>query len=273
MKGLGVGSGQPRDGAGGGSGLSFMNGAAPAAIAGRRGGCQQRASGGRRSPVRPAPVPVPPPMAAGRRTPPEPGGGPVLLQGVFGAGPTPGATVYSLALTARELQVRRPGCSSGGSAGPDAALRLADCVGSSAFPAAVPAACFSLVCYPLRGSRWGSPSRQRLERTFNVCLAPDAEGNLRIAQAWSRRIRELAVPAVPAQDGGYRGATPRETCGGEGDSDTRPVPVGQSCLRSAASPEGGSPGTERGSVCRDRGQQPGVGWGVGAEERGTGGVG
>lgn len=140
-------------------------------------------------------------MAAGRRAPPEPGGGPVLLQGIFGAGPTPGAAACSLALTARELQVRRPGGSSGGSAGPDAALRLADCVGSAAFPAAAAAACFSLVCYPLRGPRWGSPARQRLERTFRVSLGPDAEGNLRIAQAWSRRIRELSVPAVPAQDG------------------------------------------------------------------------
>ncbi|KAM6049778.1 sphingosine kinase 1 [Theristicus caerulescens] len=148
-------------------------------------------------------------MAAGRRAPPEPGGGPVLLQGIFGAGPSPGAAACSLALTARELQVRRPGGSSGGSAGPDAALRLADCVGSAAFPAAAAAACFSLVCYPLRGPRWGSPARQRLERTFRVCLGPDAEGNLRIAQAWSRRIRELSVPAVPAQDGDSYGVLPR----------------------------------------------------------------
>lgn len=148
-------------------------------------------------------------MAAGRRAPPEPGGGPVLLQGVFGAGPTPGAAACSLALTARELQVRRPGGPSGGSAGPDAALRLADCVGSAAFPAAAAAACFSLVCYPVRGPRWGSPARQRLERTFRVCLGPDAEGNLRIAQAWSRRIRELSVPAVPTRDGDSYGVLPR----------------------------------------------------------------
>ncbi|XP_030317821.1 sphingosine kinase 1 isoform X1 [Calypte anna] len=149
-------------------------------------------------------------MAAGRRAPPEPGGGPVLLQGVFGAGPSPGAASCSLALTPRELQVRGPGGSCGGSsAGPDAALRLADCVGSAAFPAAPSAACFSLVCYPLRGPRWGSPARQRLERTFRVCLAPDAEGNLRIAQAWSRRIRELSVPVVPAQDGDSYGVLPR----------------------------------------------------------------
>ncbi|XP_059684278.1 sphingosine kinase 1 [Gavia stellata] len=148
-------------------------------------------------------------MAAGRRAPPEPGGGPVLLQGIFGAGPSPGAASCSLALTARELQVRRPGGSSGGSAGPDAALRLADCVGSAAFPAAAAAACFSLVCYPFRGPRWGSPARQRLERTFRVSQGPDAEGNLRIAQAWSRRIRELSVPAVPTQDGDSYGVLPR----------------------------------------------------------------
>lgn len=177
-----------------------MNGAAPPAIAGR----QQRAAAGgapRCLPLRSAPAP---PMAAGRRAPPEPGGGPVLLQGIFGAGPAPGAAACSLSLTARELQVRRAGGCSGGSAGPDAALRLADCVGSAAFPAAAAAACFSLVCYPLRGPRWGPPSRQRLERTFRVSRGPDAEGNLRIAQAWSRRIRELAVPAVPAQDGECR---------------------------------------------------------------------
>ncbi|KAM7035351.1 LOW QUALITY PROTEIN: sphingosine kinase 1 [Acridotheres tristis] len=181
-----------------------MNGAAPPAIAGR----QQR-GGGRRSPVPPAPLRAAPPMAAGRRAPPEPGGGPVLLQGIFGAGPAPGAAACSLTLTARELQVRRAGGCSGGSAGPDAALRLADCVGSAAFPAAAAAACFSLVCYPLRGPRWGPPARQRLERTFRVSQGPDAEGNLRIAQAWSRRIRELAVPAVPAQDGDSYGVLPR----------------------------------------------------------------
>lgn len=178
-----------------------MNGAAPPAIAGR----QQRAAAGgapRCLPLRSAPAP---PMAAGRRAPPEPGGGPVLLQGIFGSGPAPGAAACSLSLTARELQVRRAGGCSGGSAGPDAALRLADCVGSAAFPSASSAAaCFSLVCYPLRGPRWGPPARQRLERTFRVCRGPDAEGNLRIAQAWSRRIRELAVPAVPAQDGECR---------------------------------------------------------------------
>lgn len=148
-------------------------------------------------------------MAAGRRAPPEPGGGPVLLQGIFGAGATPGAASCSLVLTARELQVRRPPGSSGGSPGPDAALRLADCVGSVAFPAAAAAACFSVVCYPVRGPRWGSPARQRLERTFRVCQGPDAEGNLRIAQAWSRRIRELSVPAVPTQDGDSYGVLPR----------------------------------------------------------------
>ncbi|XP_066056527.1 sphingosine kinase 1 isoform X1 [Chamaea fasciata] len=182
-----------------------MNGAAPPAIARR----QQRAAAGgapRCLPLRSAPAP---PMAAGRRAPPEPGGGPVLLQGVFGAGPAPGAAACSLSLTARELQVRRAGGCPGGSAGPDAALRLADCVGSAAFPAAAAAACFSLVCYPLRGPRWGPPARQRLERTFRVSRGPDAEGNLRIAQAWSRRIRELAVPAVPAQDGDSYGVLPR----------------------------------------------------------------
>ncbi|XP_030143210.4 sphingosine kinase 1 [Taeniopygia guttata] len=182
-----------------------MNGAAPPAIAGR----QQRAAAGgapRCLPLRSAPAP---PMAAGRRAPPEPGGGPVLLQGIFGAGPAPGAAACSLWLTARELQVRRAGGCPGGSAGADASLRLADCVGSAAFPAAAAAACFSLVCYPLRGPRWGPPARQRLERTFRVSRAPDAEGNLRIAQAWSRRIRELAVPAVPAQDGDSYGVLPR----------------------------------------------------------------
>ncbi|XP_062495776.1 sphingosine kinase 1 [Pezoporus occidentalis] len=184
-----------------------MNGAAPPAIAVRRGGRQQRAAAG--GAPRRVPFPVPAPMAAGRRAPPEPGGGPVLLQGVFGAGPGPGAASCSLVLTARELQVRRPGGSSGGSAGPDAALRLADCVSSAAFPAAAAAACFSVVCYPLRGPRWCSPARQRLERTFRVYRGPDAEGNLRIAQAWSRRIRELSVPAVPVQDGDSYGVLPR----------------------------------------------------------------
>lgn len=185
-------------------------------------------------------------MAAGRRAPPEPGGGPVLLQGIFGAGPTAGGAACSLALTARELQVRRPGGSSGGSAGPDAALRLADCVGSSAFPAAA-AACFSLVCYPLRGPRWGSPARQRLERTFRVSLGPDAEDNLRIAQAWSRRIRELSVPAVPTQDGQYRAAARR------GRPHARP---GRDCPGCAACPDGASAGNGPGGLWLDRGQRP-----------------
>lgn len=200
-----------------------MNGAAPPAIARR----QQRAAAGgapRCLPLRSAPAP---PMAAGRRAPPEPGGGPVLLQGIFGAGPAPGAAACSLSLTARELQVRRAGGCPGGSAGPDAALRLADCVGSAAFPAAAAAACFSLVCYPLRGPRWGPPARQRLERTFRVSRGPDAEGNLRIAQAWSRRIRELAVPAVPTQDGECRASSaPARRCFPRGSLRRGPLGVG-----------------------------------------------
>ncbi|XP_035198620.1 sphingosine kinase 1 isoform X1 [Oxyura jamaicensis] len=162
-------------------------------------------------------------MAAGRRPPPQPGGGggrggggggrggcsgeDAVLRGRFSPGLAPGAAAWALALTERELQVLRPD-------GTGAALPLADCVGSAAFPSSSPAssssaACFSVVCYPFRKGRWGSPARQRLQRTFRVAHGPDAEGNLRIAQAWSQRIRELSVPAVPVRDGTSYGVLPR----------------------------------------------------------------
>uniref|UniRef100_A0A8C2YHD4 sphingosine kinase n=1 Tax=Coturnix japonica TaxID=93934 RepID=A0A8C2YHD4_COTJA len=120
------------------------------------------------------PAPLRAPMAAGRRVPSHGDGGAVLLRGRFNTGPCPGSASWSVALTERELQVLRPG-------GPDAALRLADCVGSSAFPSGPAAACFSLVGYPFRKARWGSPARQRLQRTFRVSQHPEAEENLRIA--------------------------------------------------------------------------------------------
>lgn len=141
-------------------------------------------------------------MAAGRRVPPHGDGGAVLLRGRFSPGPSPGPAAWSVALTERELQVLRPG-------GPDAALRLADCVGSAAFPSGPAAACFSLVGYPFRKARWGSPARQRLQRTFRVSQHPNAEENLRIAQAWSQRIRELSLPAAPTRDGVSYGLLPR----------------------------------------------------------------
>lgn len=164
-------------------------------------------SGGRRSRCVPAPLRAP--MAAGRRVPPQDDGGAVLLRGRFSPGPSPGLVSCSVALTERELQVLRPG-------GPDAALRLADCVGSAAFPSGPGAACFSLVGYPFRKARWGSPARQRLQRTFRVSQHPDAEENLRIAQAWSQRIRELSLPAAPTRDGETRRCSARGSGWGPG---------------------------------------------------------
>lgn len=148
-------------------------------------------------------------MAAGRRVPPHGDGGAVLLRGRFSPGSSPGSVSWSVALTERELQVLRPG-------GPDAALRLADCVGSAAFPSGPAAACFSLVGYPFRKARWGSPARQRLQRTFRVSQHPDAEENLRIAQAWSQRIRELSLPAAPTRDGEKRRCSARGSGRGPG---------------------------------------------------------
>lgn len=164
-------------------------------------------SGGRRSRCVPAPLRAP--MAAGRRVPPQGDGGAVLLRGRFSPGSSPGSVSWSVALTERELQVLRPG-------GPDAALRLADCVGSAAFPSGPAAACFSLVGYPFRKARWGSPARQRLQRTFRVSQHPDAEENLRIAQAWSQRIRELSLPAAPTRDGEKRRGSARGSGRGPG---------------------------------------------------------
>lgn len=179
-------------------------------------------SGGRRSRCVPAPLRAP--MAAGRRVPPQGDGGAVLLRGRFSPGSSPGSVSWSVALTERELQVLRPG-------GPDAALRLADCVGSAAFPSGPAAACFSLVGYPFRKARWGSPARQRLQRTFRVSQHPDAEENLRIAQAWSQRIRELSLPAAPTRDGEKRRCSARGSGRGPGareggDAGRKSFPVG-----------------------------------------------
>lgn len=208
-------------GCGGAGGGGVLNGAASCHCrAARR--VSAASSGGRRSRCVPAPLRAP--MAAGRRVPPHGDGGAVLLRGRFSPGPSPGPAAWSVALTERELQVLRPG-------GPDAALRLADCVGSAAFPSGPAAACFSLVGYPFRKARWGSPARQRLQRTFRVSQHPNAEENLRIAQAWSQRIRELSLPAAPTRDGEKR----RRSARGSGRG-SRGALRGQKVSRAARPP-------------------------------------
>ncbi|KAM7145814.1 sphingosine kinase 1 isoform 2-T2 [Macrochelys suwanniensis] len=136
----------------------------------------------------------------------------VLLHGVFALlGPAP-ARSYALSLTrSRELRMQRVGPAP---AGPGAALKLADCIGCSAFagrePPPGPAAYFSVFCYPFRKGWWdASPARQRLARTFRVCVAQEAEENLKLAETWAGKIRELAAPGVPRQDGVTWGLLPR----------------------------------------------------------------
>lgn len=126
----------------------------------------------------------------------------VLLHGVFALlGAAPKAS-YALSLTrGRELRMQRVGSAP---AGPSAALDLADCIGCVAGrePQPGPAAYFSVFCYPFRKGWWdASPSRQRLARTFRVCLAQEAEDNLKLAETWAGKIRELAAPRIPRQEG------------------------------------------------------------------------
>ncbi|CAM5097322.1 unnamed protein product [Natator depressus] len=134
----------------------------------------------------------------------------VLLHGVFALlGAAPKAS-YALSLTrGRELRMQRVGSAP---AGPSAALDLADCIGCVAGrePQPGPAAYFSVFCYPFRKGWWdASPSRQRLARTFRVCLAQEAEDNLKLAETWAGKIRELAAPRIPRQEGVTWGLLPR----------------------------------------------------------------
>ncbi|XP_074870925.1 sphingosine kinase 1 isoform X2 [Carettochelys insculpta] len=128
----------------------------------------------------------------------------VLLHGVFALlGPPPKAAPYALSLTrGGELRMQPVGSAP---AGPGPVLPLADCIGCRAFaarePQQGPAAYFSLFCYPFRKG-WGhsAPSRQRLARTFRVCgAAAEPAENLRLAETWAGRIRELAAPGIPPQ--------------------------------------------------------------------------
>ncbi|XP_074870924.1 sphingosine kinase 1 isoform X1 [Carettochelys insculpta] len=138
----------------------------------------------------------------------------VLLHGVFALlGPPPKAAPYALSLTrGGELRMQPVGSAP---AGPGPVLPLADCIGCRAFaarePQQGPAAYFSLFCYPFRKG-WGhsAPSRQRLARTFRVCgAAAEPAENLRLAETWAGRIRELAAPGIPPQGGVTWGLLPR----------------------------------------------------------------
>ncbi|XP_048674151.2 sphingosine kinase 1 [Caretta caretta] len=143
-------------------------------------------------------------------SPPHSDSAEVLLHGVFALlGAAPKAS-YALSLTrGRELRMQRVGSAP---AGPSAALDLADCIGCVAGrePQPGPAAYFSVFCYPFRKGWWdASPSRQRLARTFRVCVAQEAEDNLKLAEKWAGKIRELAAPRIPRQEGVTWGLLPR----------------------------------------------------------------
>ncbi|XP_044839825.1 sphingosine kinase 1 isoform X2 [Mauremys mutica] len=130
----------------------------------------------------------------------------VLLHGVFALLDPAPKTSYALSLTrGRELRMQRVGSAP---AGRSAALKLADCIGCSAFagrepePEPEPAAYFSVFCYPFRKGWWdAAPARQRLARTFRVCGAQEPGDNLKLAETWAGKIRELAAPRIPRQEG------------------------------------------------------------------------
>uniref|UniRef100_A0A452J5J2 sphingosine kinase n=1 Tax=Gopherus agassizii TaxID=38772 RepID=A0A452J5J2_9SAUR len=126
----------------------------------------------------------------------------VLLHGVFALLDPAPKTSYALSLTrGRELRMQRVGSAP---AGRSAALKLADCIGCSAFAGREPepAAYFSVFCYPFRKGWWDTaPARQRLARTFRVCVAQEPGDNLKLAETWAGKIRELAAPRIPRQEG------------------------------------------------------------------------
>lgn len=141
----------------------------------------------------------------------QPGSAEVLLRGQF---PLVPALRHSCALTLTrggELHIQ------GVEAGLDSlstVLKLADCIGCCSFRGGEtqePAAYFSIFCYPFKKGWWdSSASRQRVVKTFQVSRSQDVEENLKLAETWAKKIRELSLPKIPKQEGKCLGSRARD---------------------------------------------------------------
>ncbi|XP_006018367.1 sphingosine kinase 1 [Alligator sinensis] len=141
---------------------------------------------------------------------PQQGSAEVLLRGQFLLVP---ALRHSCALTLTrggELHIQ------GVEAGLDSlstVLKLADCICCCSFRGGEtqePAAYFSVFCYPFKKGWWdSSASRQRVVKTFQVSGSQDVEENLKLAETWAKKIRELSLPKIPKQEGVTYSLLPR----------------------------------------------------------------
>ncbi|KAM5125652.1 LOW QUALITY PROTEIN: sphingosine kinase 1-like [Mantella aurantiaca] len=122
--------------------------------------------------------------------------GDVLLCDTFTPVPADG-TVLSLLLTSRELTAQSLGATTSPSpAPPRTSLRLADCVSCHAFRGEDPkdlGGYFTAVFYPLRGMLGSANHRKRISRTFRAEASRDKETNMKLARAWTQKIRQLSL--------------------------------------------------------------------------------
>nr|XP_033816696.1 sphingosine kinase 1 [Geotrypetes seraphini] len=140
---------------------------------------------------------------------PQKGATHVLLRGEFTQVPEPKGR-YTLTLTPAELHLQRtqPDPESRGNV-----LSLADCIGCYSFKGKDPTdlgAYLSVFCYPEKKKRWRSQTaRQREARTFRLESCRDLEGNLKAAERWAAKIRELSVQRLPEENEGLYSCLPQ----------------------------------------------------------------
>ncbi|XP_029456287.1 sphingosine kinase 1 [Rhinatrema bivittatum] len=117
---------------------------------------------------------------------------------------------YALSLTATHLHLQwleqapeSPGC----------LLSLADCIGCCAFKGrdpADPGGYFSVFWYPLKKKWWRSlEARQREAKTFRLETCRDPKENLKTAERWAEKIRELSVQRIPKEEEGLYSCLPQ----------------------------------------------------------------
>ncbi|XP_030064057.1 sphingosine kinase 1 [Microcaecilia unicolor] len=133
----------------------------------------------------------------------------VLLYGEVTQVPGPSGR-YALTLTPTELHLQQiqPAPESRGYV-----LSLADCIGCCSFKGKDPTdlgAYFSVFCYPVKKKWWRSrAARQREAKTFRLEPCRDLEENLKTAERWATKIRELSAQRLPEEKEGLYSCLPQ----------------------------------------------------------------
>lgn len=101
--------------------------------------------------------------------------------------------LLSLLLTQKELKIESLSATS---SSPHPSFNLTDCVSCHSFKGKDPkdiGGYFTVVFYPLRGMLGSTNHRQRISRTFRTEASRDTEQNMKVARAWTEKIRQLSM--------------------------------------------------------------------------------